>query len=116
MPINISQEKKVFSSIRRVALLSFLFVLYFAFSAAGRDKKHKKGVATSMIVAVIRPASKEDSFITVCFTKSARFYKLPKNANPRYIALLQESAKNKSAVTITRANEQSDIILSVTNK
>jgi len=69
-----------------------------------------------MTVAAIRPAGNDQAFIQVSFYESQRFYKLPKDANPAYIKLLTESERRKTTVTIKRASEYSDVILTVTRK
>ena len=64
-----------------------------------------------MTVAIIRPA--EYKFIPVNFLESARFYKLPMDANPAFLELLKASEHNHIQVLVKRADEKSDIILSV---
>jgi len=66
-----------------------------------------------MTVAAIRPANNDETFVRVTFNESQRFFKLPNDANPKYLELLKESEKNKTPVIIKRANEGSDIILEV---
>lgn len=76
-------------------------------------KKKAKGVEAAMTVAAIRPANTDETFVRVTFTQSQRFYKLPNDANPKYLLLLKESEKNHTAVLVKRAKEESDIILEV---
>lgn len=81
---------------------------------AGKKQKTKKqNVETTMTVAAIRPANSNENFIRVTFLQSARFYKLSKDAKPAYLELLKDSEKEHTKVVITRANEQSDIIMEV---
>ena len=82
--------------------------------AAGKHpKKHTSYVENEMTVAAIRPPAKDETFVTIVFLQSARFYRIPKDADPKYMELLQSSAKNKVPVTIKRASEASDIIVGV---
>ena len=76
-------------------------------------KTKKNFVEHTMTVAGIRPAEHSETFITVFFLESARFYKLPKNAKPVYLELLKESERQHSPVLVKRAKEESDEILSV---
>ena len=66
-----------------------------------------------MTVASVRPANSSETFVEVTFSESQRFYKLPNDANPKYLQLLKASEKNQSPVIVSRANEMSDVILSV---
>jgi hypothetical protein len=76
-------------------------------------KTKKNNVTNTMIVAAIRAANPKDTFVRVTFFQSQRFFKLPNNANPNYFKLLKESEKNNTPVIVKRANEESDVILSV---
>jgi len=99
-------------------VLSLLLIVAALHSCAAQ-KKHKakhKRVEHTMTVAAIRPANHEDAYITVTFLESARFYRLPKDANPAYLDLLKQSEKNHKPVLIKRREETSDIILSVKKK
>lgn len=68
---------------------------------------------TKMTVAAIRPASKDETFVTVIFLQSARFFKLPNNANPVYLELLKTSEKTHQPITVLRTNDESDVIVGV---
>ncbi|MES2701402.1 MAG: hypothetical protein V4649_02130 [Bacteroidota bacterium] len=70
-------------------------------------------VQHKMTVARILPTTPEETFIEVTFSESARFYKIPKNANPTYIKLLKDAEKSGAAVMVKRAREESDVIVSV---
>jgi hypothetical protein len=103
----------------RFLLVPGLFLLFFSTYSYGIQKggkKKKKGVEYTMTVAAIRPANNDEAFITVTFLQSQRFYRLPKNADPVYLQLLKESEKNGVPVVVKRANEKSDIILTVNKK
>jgi hypothetical protein len=73
----------------------------------------QKSVTYSLTVAAINEGTAADTHLEVTFSESARFYKISKNANPAYIRLLKESRKNNTPVMVKRANEDSDVILSV---
>jgi len=81
--------------------------------AAMKGHKKKKTVSHKLTVAAIRPANNEDTFLRISFLQSARFYKLPKDANPMYLQLLKESMQTHNEVTVERATEESDVIVSV---
>lgn len=99
--------------------LRWLLGLLFMVSALHSDaiikghKKHSKGVEKTMRVVAIQPASSNEPFLTVIFSESQRFYKLPNDANPKYLELLKASAHDHTLVTIKRASEESDVIISV---
>jgi hypothetical protein len=76
-------------------------------------KKHIKGVEKTMRVVAIQPANNSEPFLTVIFGESQRFYKLPNDANPKYLELLKKSEHDHAPVVVKRANEASDVILSV---
>lgn len=76
-------------------------------------KTKKKAVAYTMTVAAIRVANPNETFVRVTFSQSQRFFKLPNDANPDYLSLLKESEKNRTPVIVKKANEESDVILSV---
>ncbi|MFI5196575.1 MAG: hypothetical protein ACHQD8_05755 [Chitinophagales bacterium] len=80
------------------------------------NKKKSKSVAQAMTVAAIRAANPKNTFIEVTFSESQRFYKLPNDADPKYLILLKESEKNNTPVIIKRVSEYSDVILSVSKK
>jgi hypothetical protein len=96
-------------------LLSLFFLLMGndAHATAKDKKKKRKAVENAMTVAGIRPPGNDQAFTQVTFNESARFYKLPKNANPAYLDMLKESQQKKTLVIIRRASEYSDVILSV---
>lgn len=66
-----------------------------------------------MTVARIIPGNPLDSFTEVTFNESQRFYRISERASHKYLKLLKASEKNSKPVKVTRANEQSDIILKV---
>ena len=66
-----------------------------------------------MNVAEILPPVSKDTFITVTFYQSQRYYEFPLHGNPQYMELLKNSLKNRVPVIITRASEQSAVILRV---
>lgn len=66
-----------------------------------------------MTVAAVRTPNSGETFVRISFLQSQRFYKLPNDANPAFLELLKASAQGHTPVVITRANEQSDVILSV---
>ncbi|MCW3122440.1 MAG: hypothetical protein JWQ38_1932 [Flavipsychrobacter sp.] len=106
------------SSTRVLRLLSLLLLclsLHSCALAKGKKAK-KKGVVHAMTVAAIRPENKGDAFVRVSFLQSARFYKLPNNANPEYMILLKESLSTHTPVLVERAKEESDVIVSVTKQ
>jgi len=85
--------------------------------AVAKGKKSKtKMVTSSMTVARIRPSGKDQTFISVTFDQSQRFYKLPNSANPAYLELLKASEASHTPVIIKRATQASDVILSVQKK
>lgn len=98
-------------------MLSLLFLLgSLHASAIGKHKKVKnKSVEYALTVAAIR-ANNDQTFVRVSFNESQRFYKLPNNADPAYLDLLKESEKNHTPVLVKRADEYSDVILSVKKK
>ncbi len=134
--------KKLFSPIRLVGVLALFLLPMSTMSCTAMKSKSKKQepVAaaksanntstpvpppppnvpphqqrpTEMIlrVAVVRPAG-DDGFITVGFLRSQRFYKIAKDANPAFLEILRDSEKNQSSVSITLANQDSDIIIGV---
>lgn len=55
----------------------------------------------------------QDGIIQVTFLQSARYYKIAANKKISYITLLKNSQETKTPVIVSRASEQSDIILSV---
>ncbi len=96
------------------SVLGLLFMLLTVPSfSAPKHKLKKKGVENTMTVAAIRPPVSSETFVRVTFLQSQRFYKLPNDANPNYLALLKESEKSHTPVVIKRAKEESDVILSV---
>jgi len=70
-------------------------------------------VENTMSVIEIRQANEHDTFWTITFGRSQRFYKLANDANPKYLELLKASAHDHTPVVIKRAKEESDVILSV---
>ena len=115
MSINTKIKPSILNSTVFAMLLGLLF-LTFCTPADGAIKGHKKKKKTatySLTVAAIRSANDEEAFMRVTFLQSARFYKLPKDANPGYLQLLKESELNHSPVIVERATEESDIIVSV---
>ena len=93
-----------------------LFFIAWCIPAAAIQKKHvaaKKGVVNTMIVISIAPPENERPYFTVIFRVSQRAYKLPNDANPRYLKLLKESEKNHTPLLVRRAREESDVIVSV---
>ncbi len=79
-----------------------------------QDHENRKNVVTNTYtVAAIRPHGQNETFMTVMFLRSARFYKLADDADPAYIAMLKESEQHHTPVVITRASEESDVILKV---
>lgn len=95
-----------------LGLLFLVFTFHYC-SATQRHKTKRKGVENTMTVAAIRASNNNETFIRVTFLQSQRFYKLPNDANPAYLKLLQESEKEHTPVIIKRAKEESDVILSV---
>lgn len=94
-------------------------LLVISLHSCAAQKKHKakhKRVEYSLTVAAIRPANNDDAYITVTFLESARFYRLPKDANPAYLELLKGSEKDHKPVLVRRREETSDIIISVKKK
>jgi hypothetical protein len=84
-----------------------------SFANARHHKAKKKGVVHSMIVLNITPANNNETFIGVIFRVSQRKYKLPTDANPKYLQLLKESGQNHTPVLVELATEESDVIVSV---
>ena len=118
MPIIYSVWQTI-NSTCRISILSLLFVigaLQPCEAMKGGQKKKIKSVQQVMTVVTVRQESPNETFFTVTFTPSQRFYKLPNDANPKYLILLKESEKNHTPVIITRASERSDVILSVSKK
>ena len=96
-------------------MLGLLFMA-FTNSATAAQKKHapkKKGVVQSVTVLEVGAPVNDDPFIRIIFRVSQRIYKLPKDANPKYLDLLKESMHNHTPVQVRRAKEESDVILSV---
>jgi len=113
MPVKTIPKKYSINSIVSFCLLSLLFLVNTSDTIAKGHKKKNKGVENTMVVAGIRTANPGDTFVRVTFNESQRFYKLPNDANPHYMELLKQSEKNQTAVIVTRAKEESDIILEV---
>ena len=115
MSITNGFNKLQISSINAGRLLSLLF-LCFSLHACAAVKKHKgksKSVVHELTVAGIRPENKTETFVRITFLQSARFYKLPKDSNPEYMILLQESERTHKPVLVERVSEESDVIVSV---
>ncbi len=114
MPVE-STHKKLLINSTCIFMLSLLFMVSaFPLTAAPRKHKNKvKGVVRPMTVIAVEPPNNNETYISVIFQISQRRYKLPKDANPAYIKLLKESARNHTPVLIERAKEESDIIMSV---
>ena len=105
------------SSICRYCILSLLFLLASTTSVFARHHKKKHAVVEQeMTVAAIRPAQNNETFVRVTFLQSQRFYKLPNDSDPKFMARLKASEQMHIPVVIKRETEQSDIILSVENK
>jgi|GEM_PF-3218134 len=117
MPLIQMWLKNIVSRIAGTPVLCLLFALSICASCMGTKKKKvndgKHPVEYALTVAAIHPASATDQYIEVTFNESARFYRLPRNANPSWISLLEESQKNSTPVLVKRANEYSDIIIRV---
>ena len=77
------------------------------------QKIRKKGIVQTMYVAKVYPAKNNETYITVIFDVSQRFYKIAKDANPKYLELLKESEKNHTPLSIRRDKEESVIITEV---
>ncbi|GAA4463401.1 hypothetical protein GCM10023093_11760 [Nemorincola caseinilytica] len=102
-----------------MCILSLLLSCTALTSCAGTRKKKntgKKPVEYTLTVAAIRPAQPADQYVEISFLESARFYRLPRNADPSYIDLLQRSQQEHTPVLVKRANEYSDVILRVRKK
>lgn len=86
--------------------------------ASAKKKKNtgKRPVEYALTVAAIREAQPNEQYVEISFNESARFYKLPKNADPKYKELLVQSQKTNTPVWVKRANEYSDIIIKVRRK
>ena len=67
----------------------------------------------AMTVLEVRMPEKEVTYVSVIFKVSQRIYKLPNDANPKYLQLLKESEKKHSPVNVWRAREESDVIIRV---
>lgn len=110
------------SSAARICLLSFLLLaIAFAPASAMAKKKKKKNtgkepVEYALTVAQVRPAQPGDQYAEVTFLESARFYRLPRNADPAFLELLKKSQDEHIQVLVKRANEYSDIITRVRKK
>ncbi len=96
-------------------MLSLLFMAGIVESCSVfKDHETKKdAVENKMTVAAIRPVDNNETFIKIVFLESARFYKLPKDANPSYLEILKVSEKDRKQVIIKRTSEESDVILEV---
>jgi hypothetical protein len=66
-----------------------------------------------MTVLEVGAPVNDEPFIRIIFRVSQRIYKLPKDANPKYLDLLKESQHSHIPVLVRRAKEESDVILSV---
>ena len=109
-----SYSQYLSSTCKKCMLSLFFLVATLQYCEAMKGNKNKnKSVADKMKVAAIRAANQNDTFIRVTFLQSQRFYKLSNHADPAYLKLLKESAKNNTPVIIKRVSEQSDMILSV---
>ncbi|MGZ4034259.1 MAG: hypothetical protein ACXVPU_17140 [Bacteroidia bacterium] len=58
-------------------------------------------------------ADGNENFDRIVFKRSERIYRLAKDSKPEYLELLKDSQTNNSPVIIKRADEKSDLILSV---
>lgn len=98
-------------------MLSCLAGLFFcmAFYAPGALAQHKSSVPVinTMTVIKILPEKKGDTVTRVIFQTSQRIYKISIHCNHIYMRRLKESNRKHSPVIITRASEQSDLILDV---
>ena len=112
MPIIKPHFKSIANSICLAGILGLFFMATFSV-AKPLQKNHPKYVENKMTVLAIRPAGNDETYINVVFRISQRIYKLPKDADPKFLDLLKVSAKNHTPVIIQRANEASDIILRV---
>jgi hypothetical protein len=99
-----------------MCLLGLLLIASSCASAKRKKNTGKKPVEYALTVAAIRDPQPAEQYVEVSFNESARFYKLPKNADPKYRELLEQSQKTNTAVLVKRANEYSDIILRVRRK
>jgi hypothetical protein len=90
-------------------------MLSVAAPSCATQKKHakKKGVVHTMTVLEVQPPRKDETYIEVSFRISQRIYKLPKNANPKYLELLKQSEREHTPVMVWRAKEESDVIVTV---
>jgi hypothetical protein len=93
--------------------LLFLFSASLTFAVTKGHKHKKKPVTYALTVAAIRPPNDGETFMRVSFLQSARFYKLPLDADPAYLKSLNESVKTHTPVMVERASEESDVIVSV---
>ena len=114
--MSIRLNKKSF--INSTCCLCMLGLLFMAIPnpANAGQKKHaskKKGVVQSMTVLEVGAPVNDEPSIRIIFRVSQRIYKLPKDANPKYLDLLKESAQKHTPVLVRRAKEESDVILSV---
>lgn len=103
------------NSVCSLCILGLLFCVGPGAATAGQ-KKHvvkKKGVVHSMTVMEVGQPVNDEPSIRVMFRVSQRIYKLPKDANPKYLELLKESQQYHTPVLVRRAKEESDVILSV---
>ncbi len=115
MSISYHYAKVIINPICILCVLGLFFLTWNLPALAFQKAKvnSKKGVVHSMVVIHIEPPEKDLSYITVIFRISQRYYKLPKNGNPKYLKLLKESEKNNTPVLVRRAKEESDVIVSV---
>lgn len=85
-----------------------------AFAAGNKHHRRKKGVVYSMTALAVRKDNNEVRYYSVVFRVSQRIYKLPEDADPRYLELLRESEKHHTPVWVERTDEMSDVIIRVT--
>jgi hypothetical protein len=115
--MSIIKNNRIINSTGLRGLLSLLFLAASLTACAafkGKQKKKKKmEVQYTLTVARILPGNDTDSFTEVTFSESQRFYRLPKTANHSYLEILTAAEKSGKPVIVRRANETSDIILSV---
>ena len=83
--------------------------------AGAIQKKHakKKTVVQSMTVMEVGQPVNDEPFLRVIFRVSQRIYKLPKDANPKYMQLLKASEHDHTPVLVERSKEESEVIISV---
>lgn len=108
--MSIRSEERKYRSTAHASVLCLLFAAVMLCSCVTVK------ISREMTVAAIREKNPGDHFTRVTFSESQRFYKLPDDADPAYMQLLQESQKNNTPVVVSTDKKHDDVIVGVKRK